>query len=539
MIIKSKQKLTLFTLTLIIFAITYIETKSVHAADAPTLLTPIHSASLNDNTPTATWTAVSGALSYDLELGADSIFAVSYGIENVAGTSYTPPSPLPDGTYWWRVRTIDVIGPGSWSAARRFYIDTIPPGDSIAIFPTDGSFVNDSSPLLDWSSATGAYEYNILVDDSMTFVSPYVNTSVLSSEYQLPTLTEHQFYWKVQAVDRAGNLGNWSLTYDCTIDITPPGQIDLYSPTNGTITNDVWAYETYSDPDAVEYCFEYGSNPSFDTIYHKGINNQPIYGTDLLPDGDIYWHACAIDRAGNYGPWSETWMLTLDTVGPAAPIPTTPTNNSYITDLNPRFEWTIVEPAYRWQVKISYLENFASYIRPEIDTNYYDHNSSDLNEATVYWVVRGCDDLWNWGPWSEVMVFTVDITPPEEVTLISPTHEEVINDNTPTFNWASVEGAILYRFVLDNNDDWSSPEVSIYTENPYYEVTTALADGVYYWNVRAIDAADNIGPWGTPWSVVIDSAIVPELNPNFPYYVIISLLATPVIILKIIKRKKC
>ena len=538
MILRKHKRLVFLILSILILSVSYRETTPVIAADPPTLLTPIHSASLNDSTPTATWTAVSGALSYDIELGADSVFDVSYGTENVPGTSYTPSSPLPDGTYWWRVRTVDNMGAGDWSAARRFYIDTENPGVSTAVSPVDDSYVNDSSPLLDWTSASGAYEYNIVVDNSITFVSPFVDTFVFASEYQLPTLTENQFFWKVQARDKAGNIGSWSPTYDFTVDITPPGSIALYSPSNGTRTDDPWAYETYSDPDAVLYLFEFGNNPSFDIIYERGTNENPIYAWDE-PDGDIYWHACAIDRAGNYGPWSETWVVTIDATGPTPPIPLTPANNSFTTDTFPRFEWSITESAVQWEGSISY-NNFASWWTFTVDgaEEYHDYTGTELGESLVYWRIRGRDDLWNWGQWSETMVFTVDITPPEAVTLVSPADEEIISDNTPTFNWEAVEGAVVYRVVMDNNDDWSSLEIDIFTDNLFYVVPSELADGTYYWNVRAIDAADNWGDWGTPWSFTVDTVIIPEFNTVQPSYLYSLSLLTIIAVSLIIKKKK-
>ena len=91
---------------------------------------------------------------------------------------------------------------------------------------------------------------------------------------------------------------------------------------------------------------------------------------------------------------------------------------------------------------------------------------------------------------------------------------------------------------MDNNDDWSSPEVEIYTDNPYYVITSELSDGTYYWNVRAKDAADNWGIWGTHWSFTIDTAIVPELDTSIPLYMLTTLLMVPVIVRRVVKRKR-
>jgi hypothetical protein len=75
---------------------------------APTLNSPSHGSSTNDNTPTFTWTSVSGTSYYDLQLASDNNFTINArNVKNLTTTSYTPTNPLPVGVWYWRVRAGD------------------------------------------------------------------------------------------------------------------------------------------------------------------------------------------------------------------------------------------------------------------------------------------------------------------------------------------------------------------------------------------------------------------------------------------------
>ena len=64
------------------------------------------------------WAAISGAISYDIDISRDPTFASIDFTANVATTSYTPASALLSGTfYYWRVRAVNVCGSTSFTTA--------------------------------------------------------------------------------------------------------------------------------------------------------------------------------------------------------------------------------------------------------------------------------------------------------------------------------------------------------------------------------------------------------------------------------------
>ena len=63
----------------------------------------------------------------------------------------------------------------------------------------------------DWSDVAGAASYTLQVDESSTFAAPLtVSQSVVASQYGTSGLPAATLYWRVRAVDSAGNPGAWS-----------------------------------------------------------------------------------------------------------------------------------------------------------------------------------------------------------------------------------------------------------------------------------------------------------------------------------------
>jgi hypothetical protein len=65
-----------------------------------------------------------------------------------------------------------------------------------------------------------------------------------------------------------------------------------------------------------------------------------------------------------------------------------------------------------------------------------------------------------------------------------------------------------YHILVDNNDDWSTPEVDISTGNTAYTVPSALGDGRYYWAVQGRNTSgscNEYGAWSDVWVLDIDT----------------------------------
>jgi len=129
--------------------------------------------------PQFSWGAVPGAAQYQVEVNASQDFAVGSRVccdEVATGTSLTPLRVLPNNTYYWRVRAVDMDGnAGVWNVGPEFRkgFDEIAPSiprlhvrDSGAdLTPPAGpsGLPTTSSPVIDWDPVPGAASYELLV----------------------------------------------------------------------------------------------------------------------------------------------------------------------------------------------------------------------------------------------------------------------------------------------------------------------------------------------------------------------------------------
>jgi hypothetical protein len=66
---------------------------------------------------------------------------------------------------------------------------------------------------------------------------------------------------------------------------------------------------------------------------------------------------------------------------------------------------------------------------------------------------------------------------------------------TPTFSWDMVEGAEAYELQVDDDPNFGSTAVSVTTSRNSYTPTGTLAQGVYYWRVRARRYSNIFNGW--------------------------------------------
>ncbi|MDG2292400.1 MAG: S8 family serine peptidase, partial [Phycisphaerales bacterium] len=87
----------------------------------PELLEPQDGDGHVSTLPTLTWAEVSGASSYSVELSEDAGFADVFYAATESGVSHTVLRHLAFGsTFYWRVRSLNACGEGSWSPASTF-----------------------------------------------------------------------------------------------------------------------------------------------------------------------------------------------------------------------------------------------------------------------------------------------------------------------------------------------------------------------------------------------------------------------------------
>jgi len=202
------------------------------------LITPADNVYLNNSSVNFVWHKasdnVSGVDHYVIQYALDSGFTQGLFETTTAGTTYA--AVLPDTTYYWHVKAVDVAtNEGAFSTTWQFEVDTQSPNAPSLTSPVGGIWLTNTSVDFQWTAVTfehifgsdkGAVplspvRYIIQVDTNAAFTSPLV-IDTLTGTSTTKVLSEAFYYWHVMAYDLAGNQGPYASAETFGVDATPP-----------------------------------------------------------------------------------------------------------------------------------------------------------------------------------------------------------------------------------------------------------------------------------------------------------------------------
>jgi len=413
---------------------------------ALTLTSPLNGSYVLTNTPTLQWSATTdddsagsgettGVDHYELQYSTTSGFTPSttMTISSIAGTDHTP-SALPNGTYYWRARAMDVAGNAlDWTSASvnvsTFIVNIDAP---TLVSPSDGSAFNNDPPgelppTFQWTEVSGANGYLLEIDvQTPITASPAhsfnVSGGTTTSYTPIAIFDDDTYYWRVSATNGGGaSIGIYSSVWSFSVDQTAPDVPALTSPDNAsTVSSDTPALDWGSVADAAGYDIEISSNNttdldgSFSTVEYSATSlaTDSHTPTTQLNDATHYWHVRSYDSAGNYSDWSPTWSFIVDTTLPQAPTLTAPADAGTLTTGTPAFSWSAVTGAASYNLEVSTSAAFTGTLSIDQSVTATTYTpSSALSNDTYYW--RVSSDL---APtqYSDVWSFTVNVTPTEQ-----------------------------------------------------------------------------------------------------------------------------
>ncbi|MFY3741462.1 MAG: hypothetical protein HMLIMOIP_001918 [Candidatus Nitrosomirales archaeon] len=195
------------------------------------LLSPNNLDTVSDNTPTFDWSDVSDSsgVTYTIQISSGKDFlGTIISRPGRTDSTYTKQSPLTDGKYFWRVQAVDGAGnTGPFSEVYTFTLkivpvaDLVPPPSPILLSPSNRDTVSDNTPTFDWSdvSDSSGVTYTIQISSDKDFLGTIISRPgrTDSTYTQQSPLTDGKYFWRVQAVDGAGNTGPFSEVYTFTL----------------------------------------------------------------------------------------------------------------------------------------------------------------------------------------------------------------------------------------------------------------------------------------------------------------------------------
>jgi len=307
------------------------------ALSCPTQTAPAEGA-VSQFLPAFAWTSESGADKYEFQIAADPGMnspVLGQGKDDffTRNTRAALLKTVPNGTYYWRVRTVGPDGSVSaWTSPRSFTKNwTLQP---VTQTPGQGQTLSfpDNPVVLRWSAVPGAAQYLVSVASDAalgSLVFKYSNQddsngppNVAATNAAISNaLAPGTYYWAVQPVDAEGNKGvstpvvsfGWvwpSATVPVVTDLDPSAEV--YDP----------KFSWDPVPGAVTY--EVEVNPSADfAAGSKVCCAGTTIATSLSPtkvfhDNLYHWRVRAIDPDGNAGVWNvgPDFTKTFDNVPP-------------------------------------------------------------------------------------------------------------------------------------------------------------------------------------------------------------------------------
>lgn len=469
--------------------------KDTVAPSTPTFTSPTAGAFINDGTPTLTGTGEPG-----------STVRVFSGTTEVC-SAVVPPSgnwscltsTIPDGTITLTARATDPAGnSGSTSPGRTVTIDTVAPAAPVIANPAAGSTVAPNPSV----SGTSEAFATVVVSVSGTGTQLCSTPANASGQWSCPTtlgIGSHNIV--ARQTDRAGNQGPSSAVRSFTVAGVPSVTIDTPGPIN---SSNVTAYTvagsctTTAGTSAVTV--KVGTvtttTPCSAQRFSTSVN------ASALPDSATVVLEASQSNATGTG--SDTRNTLKDTVAPATPAITTPTEGAFINTTTPTFTGT-GEAASTVRVSQGTTE-LCSTVVPS--SGQWACTSSPLVPGVVVVTARATDGANNGSGVSPQRTFTIDTSAPAAPVISAPAQGAsvapgpMLTGTAEPFATVTVfeAGALVCSAVADAAGAWSC--------------STTLGSGPHSIVARQADRAGNVSPDSSPRAFSVEG--LPNVLLNTP-----------------------
>ena len=368
-------------------------------------LNPVPNGLTNDTSPVLGWSAVTGAISYDLQVDVTTSFnsTLTRSFFGVTATSQEVLPSLSDNQWFFRIRATDAAGNRSdYSNALSFNIDSFPAATPVTNYLPDPT--NNPRPTFAWQASPEASKYHIQVASNASFTSMLIDSATLTTTSYTPTsdLPGGAIFWKLASIDAAGNKSVFSVAKYFVVDTSAPSApivTSIATPTNNKRPPMSWSAVT----GAVNYSLQVSTDPSFLSF---AINNAALASTSFTPTADFadaiyFWRVAAINAAGTIGGYSEPQTFIVDTAAPPAPAlvayTPSPTNN-----LLPILTWN--NPgvgAVSYNIQVAANSGFSPTLVNQTGVSQTSYTMTvALPIGTIYWRVQARDGAGNTSSWS-------------------------------------------------------------------------------------------------------------------------------------------
>lgn len=190
------------------------------------LSSPVNNFITNNNSFTLGWNSLSAADYYNFQLinntlGGTIVFQQNNILNNTLTLNNTILSQ--DGNYTWKIKGVNGVSETVFSS-RDFSLDTTLPNQPVNGLPANNSIQTINQNInFNWSIAAdsgviqSSISYRIEISNDVNFTTILQASNISTNSFQQLFNSTGDYYWRVRAVDSAGNNGPFSNAFKFTI----------------------------------------------------------------------------------------------------------------------------------------------------------------------------------------------------------------------------------------------------------------------------------------------------------------------------------
>lgn len=452
---------------------TSAQSSEASAAPAGTPAAPTGLAAVAGNAQVSlTWTASSGATSYNIYRGTSSGSETSIAT-GVTTASYTN-TGLTNGTaYYYKVAAVNSVGTSGMSSE----VSATPVAASIPATPSGFAVTGGNAQVsLSWTATTGATSYNVyrgtssggetLLVSGVTAVS-YIDTNVTNGT---------EYYYQLAAVNSAGTsgkTGEWSATPQSTS--APSAPAGLSATAGNAQVSLSWTAST----GATSYNVYRGTSSGGETSIATGVTTTSYTNTGLT-NGTVYYYKVAAVNANGTSGLSNEASATPQGTAPAAPTGLVATAGNAQVSLT----WTASSGATSYNVYRGTSSGSETSIATGVTTTSY--TNTGLTNGTVYYYKVAAVNASGTSALSSEVSATPQVSAPAAPTGLTAT----TGNAQISLNWTASSGATSYNVYRGTSAGGESTTALVTGITASTYTNTGLTNGTaYYYKVTAVNTS--------------------------------------------------
>lgn len=490
---------------------------------APVLIRPTNGFEMAEASPLLEWFPLSGASAYDIQISRSSDFSEIVDSSTVPYPAYIPTQALAQrslgdvdfGIYYWRVRKSPS---GTWSETRRFQISAQSQWAFTRTLGTNqlqiGSDTNQATESLSNASynltslhaaqSISRWYFGFNVPTSPTLNVTYAlyldldhaeNSGGASDPrgYSISTISAYRPEYVIYILQKSGAYSTseafvqrWNgLSWDGAQDFATIGGEIAYSG----------GYVEISLPNTIIGYQDTTGSYSVALLSLPASSGQP---QDVVPSSPNIPGGTLVSRFSGV-------TERMNTLLPPTNAGLDPT--LFPTVIPSVWDYSIRTPVAGFFLKVYTDPLFTTLVAEhEYKTNagYWARNSNAweedfIGDNTYYWRVQPrylVGPTHYAGAWSQGWRF-------ERKGFVPQSLQTSVTFATPTFSWNIMEGAEYYTIQVDDDPNFGSMAVNEKTRQTSFTPITTLANGSYYWRVRAHRWDGVINAWSANQSFTL------------------------------------